>query len=509
MERTKMKILALQSMVLVGLPYHVEAQQGNVDKPLNVLFIAVDDLSCDMNTFGNKDVKTPNLDCLAQKGMAFSHAYNQAPISGPSRASIMTGYRPCKTQVHDLFTHFRTALPNAVTIPQMFKNNGYFTCRVGKIYHARVPGDIGRPGADDPASWTETYNPIGKDKTDEHKVTIVSKDTVSLGAALAYMSTEGSDDELTDGISANMALKILRERYGDGNSFISKGKEQPFFMAVGFYRPHCPYVAPQKYFDMYPLDSIKLPKYSANDWDNKPNAAKTSEKLFWGLNEQESKKIIQAYYACVSFIDAQVGKLIDGLEEMGLLSNTIIVFWSDHGYMLTHHGQWHKQTLFEHNAKQPLLIYVPGITKGKGCEKIVEMIDLYPTLAELSGLTPPADLDGKSLVPLLKKPEMEWNYPAFTQQARTIFNPNAQYPYWTYPILRRPDGRETDPSKTIFGCSIRIERYRYTEWDEGKQGEELYDYETDPDEFINRANDPEYQKIKKELISKLHSMKIK
>lgn len=492
------------------MPLTTKAQAPKTTKPLNVLFIASDDLNSDMNTFGDRYVKTPNLDRLAKKGVIFSRAYNQSPLCGPSRASIMTGYRPDKTQVHDLQANFRDVLPNAVTIPQLFKNNGYYTCRIGKIFHAGVPSDIGKPGHDDPASWTESFNPIGKDKTDEHKITIVSKDMTNLGGALAYMATDGSDDELTDGISANMALKIIRDRKGKNSSLPPKVKEQPFFIAVGFYRPHCPFVAPKKYFDMYPLNTIKLPENQKNDWENKPEAAKSFGKLFWGLNEQESKEVIQSYYASISFMDAQVGKLMDGLEELGLLDNTIVVFWSDQGYMLTHHGQWEKQTLFEHTATQPLLIYAPGVTKGENCKKIVENIDIYPTLAELSGLTPPADLDGKSLVPLLKNPEMEWNFPAYTQQARTI-NPNVpagQYPYTFNPILKTPDGKPA-LFTTIFGRSVRVERYRYTEWDEGKAGKELYDYETDPEEFVNHANDPKYAKIKDELAAKLHAVEVK
>lgn len=511
MKKYNKAFLLLPTIAIAGsLPLSVCAQPTNQHKPYNVLFIASDDLNSDLNTFGDPNVHTPNLDRLAKMGVVFTHAYNQSPLCGPSRASIMTGYRPDKTKVHDLNAHFRDAIPNAVTIPQMFKNNGYFTCRIGKIFHAGVPSDIGKPGADDPASWTEAYNPLGKDKTDEHKIKILSKDMPYLGGALAYMATEGSDDELTDGISANMAIKLIRERYGKSDMKIppvfGARKDQPFFMAVGFYRPHCPFVAPQKYFDMYPLKDIKLPEYRTDDWDNKPEAAKSNGKLYWGLNTDESKEIVRAYYASISFMDAQVGKLLDGLEELGLMDNTIIIFWSDQGYMLTHHGQWEKQTLFEHTATQPLLIYAPGMTKNTSCNKIVETIDIYPTLAELSGLTPPNDLDGRSLVPLLKNPSMEWNYPAFTQQARTI-NPKAvegQYKYTFNPMVAGPDGKPA-PFTTIFGRSVRVERYRYTEWDGGKSGKELYDYQTDPNEFVNLANDPKYQGLIDELSLKLHS----
>jgi len=512
MKKIDIALFLLSAFSTAGVfPMPAGAQSATQPKPYNLLFIASDDLNSDLNAFGDPGVHTPNLDRLAKMGVVFTHAYNQSPLCGPSRASIMTGYRPDKTKVHDLYARFRDALPNAVTIPQMFRNNGYYTCRLGKIFHASVPSDIGKPGADDPLSWTEAYNPLGKDKTDEYKIKIVSRERPNLGAALAYMATDGSDDELTDGISANMALKIIRERYGKSNGKIppvpGSQKDQPFFMAVGFYRPHCPFVAPQKYFDMYPLKDIKLPEYRADDWDNKPEAAKSDGKLFWGLNRDESREIVRAYYASISFMDAQVGKLMDGLEEMGLMDHTIIVFWSDQGYMLSHHGQWEKQTLFEHTATQPLLICAPGMPKGASCHKIVEMIDIYPTLAELAGLTPPDDLDGRSLVPLLKNSSMAWNYPAYTQQARTI-NPKAgegQYKYTFNPMVVGSDGKPA-PNATIFGRSVRVERYRYTEWDSGNAGKELYDYAIDPNEFVNLANDPKYQKLTKELSIKLHSI---
>ncbi len=501
-------MIAMPFLALTGtLPVTANAQTTGEPTPYNVLFIASDDLNSDLHALGDPDVYTPNLDRLAEMGVAFTHAYNQSPLCAPSRASIMTGYRPDKTTVQDLFGLFRNAIPDAVTIPQMFENNGYYTCRIGKIFHAGVPGDIGRAGRDDPASWMQTYNPIGKDKTDEHKIKNLSKDIPSLGAALAYMATEGSDDELTDAISANMAMKIIRDMQTPGGYF--RPGDQPFFMAVGFYRPHCPYVAPQKYFDMYPLEDIQMPEFHEKEWEDKPDAAKSFPTFFWGLNEEESKEIVRAYYASITFMDAQLGTLLDGLEELGLMDRTIIVFWSDHGYMLGHHGQWQKQTLFEHTAVQPLLIYAPGYSQGIPCDKIVEMIDIYPTLAELTGFTPPDDLDGRSLVPLLKNPETDWDYPAFTQQARTlIVNPGQlQWYQWKYSFNPMMTGRDGQPveNETIFGRSVRVERYRYTEWDEGREGVELYDYETDPNEFNNLAHDPGYRDLVEELEEILHS----
>lgn len=438
--------------------------ENNQSKKYNVLFIASDDLNSDMHCYGDPLVKTPNLDRLVNMGVRFDRAYNQCPLSNPSRASLLTGYRPDKTGVKENKTHFRENLPASVTIPQLFKKNGYFTARVGKIFHYGVPGDIGTDGKDDPVSWTQKYNPIGIDKTDEHKVTNYTPSR-GLGSSLSFMATEAGDNEHTDGIVANVAIQMMRQQ-----------KENPFFIAVGFYRPHTPYIAPKKYFDLYPLDKIKLPEERDDDWVNKPEVAKFTNPLHWNVPEQKRKEVLQAYYASISFMDAQVGKLLDALKELGIEDNTIIVFWSDHGYLTGQHGQWMKQMLFEHVAQTPLIISVPGLTKGIPSSRIVEFVDIYPTLADLCGLMAPKDLDGKSLVPLLKKPDMVWDFPAFTQIVR---------------------------NKKVEGRSIRVDRYRYTEWNEGKEGKELYDYKTDPLEFDNLAHKQEYKKLVDKLSKQL------
>lgn len=438
-------------------------------KKYNILFIASDDLNSDMHCYGHSSVHTPNLDKLVSIGVRFDQAYNQFPLSGPSRASLMTGYRPDKTGVKDLKTNFRDNLPNAVTIAQLFKENGYFSGRVGKIFHYGVPGDIGTDGSDDALSWHQCFNPIGIDKTEEHNVTNYTPQR-GLGSSLSFMATEGTDNEHTDAMVANVAVQMMRRH-----------KEEPFFLAVGFFRPHCPYIAPKKYFEMYPVDEIKLPEEREDDWEHKPEIAKFTNPLHWGLPVEQRKEVLQAYYASITFMDAQVGKLLDALEELGLKDNTIIVFWSDHGYHTGHHGQWMKQSLFEHVAQTPLIISVPGLTKGVPSPRIVEFIDIYPTLAELCHLPAPADLQGTSLIPLLKEPCASWNRPAFTQ------------------VIRRKSGKDVD------GRSIRTERYRYTEWAEGKEGVELYDYEKDPLEFNNQAMNPKYKKLVKELSAQLKS----
>ena len=504
MNRRSQILLASIPLLTVAGVSHLSGQ--TTGKPMNVLFIASDDLSLDMNAFGNPDVKTPNLDRLAKMGTVFTRAYNQCPLSGPSRASLMTGYRPDKIGVYDLAGEFRNARPNAVTLPELFKNNGYYTCRIGKIFHAGVPSEIGLPGSDDPQSWNITYNPVGIDKTGEGDL----KGNVTLGT---YLAIDGTDNEFTDAISANLACYLLKSRYGSIGSAYggparpnapARNQNQPFFMAVGFYRPHIPYIAPKRYFDMYPPESLKLPEASEEEWKTKPGLARTVVPINAGQSEEECLKALQAYYASVTFVDAQIGTLINVLEELDMINNTIIVFWSDHGYMLGHHGLWQKQNLFEHTASQPLLIYAPGFAGGKPSNKIVELIDIYPTVAQIAGLKPPADIDGKSLVPILENPDVSWNYPAFTSQARTLTqNSNMRMPGGSAEFTFNPSINEKNT--TVFGRSVRIDRYRYTEWDEGRRGIELYDYETDMEERQNLAGDKKYRKTEEELKSLLRS----
>lgn len=424
----------------------------------NVLFIAADDLSCALGCYGDPIAQTPHLDRLAATGVCFLNAYNQLPLCNPTRASVMTGLRPDTIKVYDLDRHFRDEVPDAVTLSQQFMKNGWWAGRVGKIYHYNVPASIGTDGFDDPPSWQKTVNPIGRDKTDESLI-FNAEPHRKISAALSWLAADGKDEEQTDGMIATEAIRLMEEH-----------KKDPFFIAAGFFRPHTPFVAPKKYFDMYPLEEMRLPFAPSDDREDIPTAAFAHNCPIphYGLDELTCRKAMQAYYACVSFIDAQVGRMLTALNRLGLAENTVVVFWSDHGYHLgEHNGIWQKRTLFEQGAKAPLIIRNP-VSKGNGqaCRRIVEFIDIYPTLTELARIKTPKQVEGRSLVPLLQNPLSEWNGFAITQ------------------VLRPSDNRLAKP---VMGRSIRTERWRYSDWAEGKNGVELYDHYADPMEFNNLA----------------------
>ncbi|NCZ64001.1 MAG: DUF229 domain-containing protein, partial [Cellvibrionales bacterium] len=332
------------------------------DTKPNILFIAADDLSCALGCYGDPIAKTPHLDRLAAIGTCFLNAYNQLPLCNPTRASVMTGLRPDTIKVYDLDRHFRDEVPDAVTLSQQFMKHGWWAGRVGKIYHYNVPASIGTDGFDDPPSWQKTVNPIGRDKTDEHLV-FNAEPHRKISAALSWLAADGKDEEQTDGMIATEAIRLMEEH-----------KKDPFFIAAGFFRPHTPFVAPKKYFDMYPLEEMRLPFAPSDDREDIPTAAFAHNCPIphYGLDELTCRKAMQAYYACVSFIDAQVGRMLDALDRLGLTNNTIVVFWSDHGYHLgEHNGIWQKRTLFEQGAKAPLIIRAPNIEgNGQACRRI-------------------------------------------------------------------------------------------------------------------------------------------
>ena len=450
-------------LTLIVLMLSAALLSAAVRKP-NVLFIAVDDMNNDLGCYGHPLVKSPNIDRLAQRGVRFDRAYCQFPLCSPSRSSLMTGLRPGTTRVFDLQYHFRTGLPDVMTLSQLFMSNGYYAARIGKIYHYGNPGQIGTSGLDDAKSWQEVVNPSGRDKVPLEPDIINYTPKRGLGSAMSFLiDAEGADADHTDGKVATEAIRLLEQHAGE-----------PFFLAVGFYKPHTPYVAPKKYFDLYPLERITLPQEPAPHLEHipKPALASTQPWPWFGVTTNQARECKQAYYATISFVDAQIGRVLDALDRLKLRDNTIVVFWSDHGYHLGEHGLWMKQSCFEESARVPLIIDAPGQkARGKVSPRTVELLDLYPTLADLAGLTPPKTLEGASLRPLLDNPRAKWTRPAFTQVQRGGFP----------------------------GYSIRTERWRYTEWDDGVKGAELYDHEKDPQELKNLAGQPRFAKAEAEL----------
>ena len=362
--------------------------------------------------------------------------------------------------------HFREKLPDAVTLPQLFRMNGRLAARVGKLYHYGVPLQIGTGGLDDYLSWDLTINPRGRDREVHDR--IFSLRPGQFGATLSWLADSGTDAEQTDGIAAAEAVKLL-ERF--------KRNNESFFLAVGFYRPHTPYVAPKRYFDMYPADRIQLPKLSDDDRTRTPEAAYRS-----ALKEQDSmaddqrRQAIQAYWASATFMDAQVGYVLSALERLGLARNTIVVFTSDHGYHLGDHGLWQKMSLFERSARVPLIIAAPSAKAGVTTRGLAELVDLYPTLADLTGIKAVPPLDGVSLAPMLRDPAATVKDAAFTQVRN--------------------------------GYAIRTDRWRYIEWADGKLGSQLYDMNADPGETMNLASDPRHVETVKDLRGRLAAYRV-
>ncbi|VTT99783.1 iduronate-2-sulfatase : Sulfatase OS=Dyadobacter fermentans (strain ATCC 700827 / DSM 18053 / NS114) GN=Dfer_2051 PE=4 SV=1: Sulfatase [Gemmataceae bacterium] len=450
-------LLSLTALAAAAHP----ALAGEPARPPNVLFIVSDDLNCDLGCYGHMVVKSPNLDRLAATGVRFDRAYIQYPVCNPSRTSFLTGLRPTTTRVMDNATHFRRPLPDAVTLPELFRKNGYESIGLGKVFHRGLSPDDTKKEMDDPRSFDRVLygqTTAAGNKGDGRNLT---------GGTLAWcrwLAAEGADGEQADGQLADEAVKVLGEK-----------RDKPLFLAVGFYRPHDPFQSPKKYFELYDSSKFDLPKSPEGYKPPYPLslAGGALAVAFDGFTDKERREFLHAYYAGISFMDAQVGRLLDALDKNKLSDNTIVVFLGDHGYELGVRNWWNKNTLFERSCRTPLIVRAPG-AKGNGTPSaaLAEFIDLYPTLADLCALKDvPKELEGASLRGLLGDPSRKHKDAALTV------------------VKRGP----------VLGRSVRTERYRYTEWDGGSKGAELYDHATDPGEWVNLADKPEMAKTRAEL----------
>ncbi len=452
--------------------------QAEAARP-NVLFIISDDLNVDLGCYGHSQVKSPHIDRLAASGVRFEKAYCQYPLCGPSRNSMLTGLYPNSSGILSNQQIFRQTVPHHISLPQAFRRAGYFAGRIGKLYHYNVPKSIGTNGHDDPGSWELELNPAGCDRLIEEP-DIFSLRKGSFGGTLSWYASPRGDLLHTDGMLASDAEWVLER--------CAKDRSRPFFLAVGFYRPHTPYVAPIPYFRNYPVKQMPLIKGVEEDIKDLPPLALASHKKEHDLlNDDLRQQAIQAYFASISFMDAQVGRVLDKLEELGLAENTIVVFTSDHGYHLGEHGLWQKMSLFEESARVPLIISAPKHSVCGGVAATpVGLIDLYPTLTSLCGVEAPDNLQGQDLSKLLADPQLPGRG-------------------WALSEVTRRSGKGKN-RKRVFGYSIRTAQWRYTEWAEGSHGRELYDHQADPLEQTNLAVDGKHQDIIERLSKKLHNV---
>lgn len=465
MRRGLLPAILLWCCFALGCPLIALADAGS--RP-NVLLVIIDDLNVDLQNYGHTVQKTPNISRVADRGVTFLHAYAQYPQCNQSRTSVLTGVYPAQAGVLGLEDHFRDNLPDIVTLPEHFRNNGYRTARVGKVFHQGVPGDIGTDGLDDARSWDIAINPKGVERSFDPVVKSIAptgRERPGLGGLLSWLSVPGDGSDLVDHQVADTAIEILHD-------FASRQEAQPFFLAVGFYRPHTPFIAPEGNFSDYPADELELPDATMSDRDDKPVAALADRPFQLEMTDDQKRNAIQGYRAAVSFVDAQVGRLMESVEELGLADDTIIVLMSDHGYQLGQHLLWQKGDLFEQSVRTPLVIAAPGGQRGGRVEDaIVELVDVYPTIVSLAGMDMPQQHSaGRDLRPLLLDGRVE-DRMAFTQS-------------WSRAGWTRPGQGLGE----IMGLSIRDSRYRYTEWGGGANGAELYDYDADPHEVTNLAS---------------------
>ena len=506
------------------------------DRP-NILFIAVDDLRPALGTYGVNVVHSPNIDRLAETGLRFDRAYCQYAICGPTRASLLTGLRPDTLKIDDIDTFFRNTVPDLITMPQYFKQHGYETVYVGKVFH---------PGQTDDANSWNYHVPVPAEKGPEYKLpeslAIIKQrreDGIAkygkksklegLTAGPVYEGADAPDSSYMDGQVADGAIKALRDLK----------KNQPFFLGVGFHKPHLPFVAPKKYFDLY--DPATLP---LTDTPNPPTGAPTMAlhssfelrtrygvPLSGPIDDATQRKLLQAYYACVSFVDAQVGRVLEELDKEGLRTNTIIVLWGDHGWHLGEYGMWGKATDFEVATRVPLIVCDPrAAVHGQGTKALVEYVDIYPTICDLAGLPIPPQLPGRSFAPLLSHPDLPWKKAAFSQfptpalreWAARPLTPEMRQTFFGPIIaqveqkLRAENGDRYDQDifeNHMMGYSMRTDRYRLTIWVDRRHPEEkpyaieLYDHDIDPRESVNVAGVPEnaalVESLRQELLAAL------
>lgn len=454
-------------MLLVALSILLLGRVSGAEPPrYNVLFLIADDLTYTaLSCYGNEICATPNIDRLAAEGVRFTRAYCNATYCGPSRASFLSGYYPHATGVLG-YTSPRPQIGDRATLPQHFKNHGAYTARVGKLYHMGVPGGVedhgGDPsderydGADDALSWTERFNTPGPEwrapgdgETLEGNAD--GKKPVVGGNTFVVVEADGDDLVHCDGKTAKKAAELIAEH-----------KDEPFWLGVGFVRPHVPFVAPRPYFEPFkPYEKLALPPKLPGAWDDIPKAGinyKTSVNM--QMDEQRQKKALGAYYATVAYLDAQVGIVLDALERSGKKDETLIVFTSDHGYHLGEHDFWAKVSLRDESSGTPLIICVPG-KKPAVCDSLVELIDLYPTLASLCGLPPQERLQGKDLSPLLDDPTLTVRDAAFS----------------------------VAPMRE--GFLLRTAEHAFIQYGEdAAKGIELFDLKNDPQQYRNLAKDP-------------------
>ncbi|MCX6899511.1 MAG: sulfatase [Verrucomicrobia bacterium] len=443
------------------------------DKPSkpNVLFIIVDDLTTTLGCYGDRDARTPHMDALAARGVRFSRAYTQFALCNPSRCSFLTGCYPERTKVFDLTTSLRKALPDVVALPQLFKNAGYTAGRIGKVFHVPDP----KTKLD-----VELGAPLHKDGQilDEAKLAERSEGDLSdpphdsshgKSYNRCYAASSHPDRDFTDYQIADEAVQTLK-------SF----KAKPFFLAVGFIRPHTPYVAPQRFFDLLDPKKIMMPPFYQPDGENISHIPKAALRpnnnvfRFQAPNPKEAREARRAYLASTAWVDSQVGRVLAKLKELHLDDNTIVLLTGDHGYQLGEHGLWAKQTLFEEGTRVPLIVTAPGVKPGVSAG-LVEQADIYPTLAGLAGLDIPKHVQGITLQPLLADPAAKGKQVVFSTMVST--------------------------HTKLIGRSVSTDRFRYIEWDEGRGGRQLYDHESDPHELTNLADKP----MQAERVQRMHN----